>query len=137
VFWKAAESLDAVWTFEGEIAVDDKVWTEARLACGWSGVDGPVEFKGHVKAMDLPEIEDGMFGVIPPVRPALKAEELPIGTKFILGGDEYERRHATSTNGWIRTSPLDGVLSWCYFSRESVQELIDRGVCFETPEGEV
>jgi hypothetical protein len=45
VFWKAAESLDAVWTFEGEIAVDDKVWTEARLACGWSGVDG---FEGPV-----------------------------------------------------------------------------------------
>ena len=64
----------------------------------------------------------------------MKAEDLPDGTKFVLGGDEYERRHATSFNGWVRTSQLDGVLSWCYFSSRAIQELIDRGVEFRLPE---
>lgn len=98
----------------------DGQWIELRRACGWSGVDGVTE-----------PVEE-----LPPAEPALRAENLPDGTKFILGGDEYERRNATSTNGWIRSSPLDGVLSWCYFSPKSLDELIRRGVKFVLPKGD-
>jgi hypothetical protein len=66
----------------------------------------------------------------------LKAEKLPIGTVMKLGGDTYEKR-ADSDRGysWVRSSDKDGLLSWCCLSYTAVQELINRGVRFEIPEG--
>ena len=122
------------------IHIAETLANELRAIHGESGI--PMRYDRIAKAekaLDLAnyaKIQAKAAGIpVGDIKAVVKAEDLPDGTKFILGGAEYERRHATSANGWVRTSPRDGVLSWCYFSLEAVQELIDRGVRFEIPKG--
>lgn len=89
-------------------------WEQLRKACGWSGVDG---FEGPVETL-------------PPVKPALRAEELPIGTVMVLGDREYALS-GTRRSVFAFSGRKDKLLLWI----DELQELIDRGVRFEIPEG--
>lgn len=66
--------------------------------------------------------------------PKLDAATLPIGTVMVLGGDEYEKRSTAHDYGWVRTSPKDGLMSWCCFSHQAIDQLIRLGVEFCIPE---
>jgi hypothetical protein len=105
------ETLD----FLLDIKNHEPTWHKARKACGWSGVEG---FEGPVEKL-------------PPVKPALKAKDLPIGTVMVLGGIGYELIFNESGElnwRWGKLAMLD--LTSC-----ETQELIDRGVEFHLPKG--
>jgi hypothetical protein len=94
--------------------VDMAAWNQLVRQCGWSGVDG---FEGPIETL-------------PPVQPALKAEDLPIGTVMVLAKRTYVIVH----NGPMVFTFSNGnnkLLLWW----DEVQELIDRGVEFILPEG--
>jgi hypothetical protein len=107
-----------------KIKADDEYWHKARKACGWSGVPG---FEGPVEKL-------------PPVKPALRAEELPIGTVMVLAGKP--RKYETNRVWGCGDQPRQ-IAVMCFYNQgtclelnpREVQELIDRGVEFRLPKG--
>lgn len=107
------KALRSVHWFLIDCERDDK-WLKARKACGWNGVDG---FEGPVETL-------------PPAKPALRAEELPVGTAMMLGSTKYVLKQAAyNYQEWKNCREAVLELSWI-----SCQELIDRGVEFRLPE---
>lgn len=123
---KTYMSLMNVYLFLIDIENDEK-WAEARKACGWSGVDG---FEGPIETL-------------PPAKPALRAEELPLGTVMIFGKRHYTYRQNYGHGGNGKTPYQVSMLVFYDKTRDQsrifltseVQELIYRGVEFRLPEG--
>lgn len=128
---KIRDAANACLDFQNYVLTSESGWEQARRDCGWSGVDG----------FD-PAKPGGDFTVETPVKPALRAEELPIGTVMVLGG---MRRVYGENRGWGGSDnvPYQVAVMVFYgggvqdreFTPAELQELIDRGVRFEIPEG--
>jgi hypothetical protein len=118
---KCREACSQVSDFEIAIRID-KCWHKARKACGWSGVPG---FEGPVEKL-------------PPVKPALRAEELPIGTVMVLGcaNRTLSEKSEQPKSLWFDSdSPSYCCCITSEFTISEIQELIVRGVEFRLPEG--
>jgi hypothetical protein len=85
----------------------------------------------HIYAFDkLREIVKRARGT--PVKPALKAEKLPIGTVMVLGGLKYHLEKWCKVTSLLSFVFASGVYN---FNPSEIQELIDRGVEFRLPKG--